>query len=123
MPSAANSLGILLYDLGRREEAAQIFKETVAKHPGDPIARHMAAALDAAEAPTRASDEYVKATFDNFAPTFDQQLVEKLGYRGPEIVGEAIATLIPSPGGTLDVLDIGCGTGLCGPILRLARGG
>lgn len=118
LPSTANSLGVLLYDLGRREEAAQVFKETLAKHPGDPIARHMAAALAAAEAPTRASDAYVKATFDNFAPTFDQQLVEKLDYRGPEIVGEAIAALIPSPGGTLDVLDIGCGTGLCGPILR-----
>lgn len=116
--AAANGLGILLYDLGRRDEAAQLFKETLARHPDDAVARHMAAALSAAEAPARASNEYVKATFDNFAPSFEEQLVGKLGYRGPEIVGEAVSSLIPMPDGSLDVLDIGCGTGLCGPILR-----
>jgi predicted TPR repeat methyltransferase len=49
-------------------------------------------------------------------------LVERLGYRGPELVGEALARAGLAPGAGLDVLDAGCGTGLGAVQLRpLAR--
>jgi predicted TPR repeat methyltransferase len=67
--------------------------------------------------PARASDDYVRATFDTFAPTFDQQLQE-LDYRVPTMTAAAVAKALGEPAGNLDVLDAGCGTGLCGPLLR-----
>jgi predicted TPR repeat methyltransferase len=66
----------------------------------------------------RASDEYVKKMFDRFAFSFDEVLA-RLEYRAPTIVGEAIHEALGSPKGELDVLDAGCGTGLTAPILRL----
>ncbi|MHC4861183.1 MAG: class I SAM-dependent DNA methyltransferase, partial [Planctomycetota bacterium] len=38
-------------------------------------------------------------------------------YRGPRLVAEALGELGPASG-DLDVLDAGCGTGLCAPALR-----
>ena len=68
-------------------------------------------------APERASDAYVEKLFDHFAPTFDAKLAS-LHYRAPQIVADAVAAALPAPASGLIVADIGCGTGLCGPLLR-----
>jgi predicted TPR repeat methyltransferase len=66
--------------------------------------------------PSRASDEYIQALFDSSAAGFDTNL-EQLGYRAPEMVAAAFARCtIGRP--LLAVLDGGCGTGLCGPLVR-----
>ena len=113
----ANNLGIVLYDQRRLEEAAQIFAGILVREPKNVIALHMAAALHGDAAPARASNEFVASTFDSFAATFDAKLVQQLGYKGPEQIGAALAPLL-RPEAALDVLDLGCGTGLCGPVLR-----
>ncbi|MDW6025293.1 methyltransferase domain-containing protein [Mesorhizobium sp. BAC0120] len=59
---------------------------------------------------------FVEALFDQYAPTFDKSLVEKLGYRVPELLCEAIAgTGHPRFG---HAVDLGCGTGLMGQRLH-----
>jgi predicted TPR repeat methyltransferase len=59
---------------------------------------------------------FVEALFDHYAPTFDKSLVEKLGYRVPELLCEAIAGAgLPRFG---HAVDLGCGTGLMGQRLR-----
>ncbi len=55
--------------------------------------------------------------FDHFARDYDNTL-EKLGNRGPKIVGAILRQLDLPRGRHLSVLDAGCGTGLCGPMLR-----
>ena len=42
----------------------------------------------------------------------------RLNYRAPALVLEAIRHACGEPTGTLSVLDAGCGTGICGPLLR-----
>jgi predicted TPR repeat methyltransferase len=69
------------------------------------------------EAPARASDDYVRDTFDAFAGSFDQVL-DQLGYRAPTLIAELLTRSLPAPNGTLVVADAGCGTGLCAPFLR-----
>src|SRR5690606_35079457 len=66
-------------------------------------------------APARASDDYVRESFDAFAAEFDESL-ETLRYQAPRLVVDALAAARPDEG--LRVLDAGCGTGLCGPLLR-----
>lgn len=114
---ARRKLAQLLYEMRRLGEAANMYREVLARNPDDAVARHMLDALVGAEAPSRASDEYVRVVFDAFAADFDHKLVEKLNYCGPQLVGEAVATFL-TPRGDLAVADIGCGTGLCAPILR-----
>jgi predicted TPR repeat methyltransferase len=67
--------------------------------------------------PARAADEYVRSSFDHFARTFDKKL-QRLEYRAPELVMAAVAEALGDPKGELLVLDAGCGTGWCGPLLR-----
>jgi len=77
----------------------------------------MLAACAGKEAPARASDAYVQQVFDALAERFDENL-RRLQYRAPQLAIEALAASAGAPRQELDVLDAGCGTGLCGPLLR-----
>jgi predicted TPR repeat methyltransferase len=76
------------------------------------------AALGVGEAPPQMPAAYVAALFDGYAERFDAHLREGLGYRGPELVHAALARAIEDPPRPRAIGDIGCGTGLLGPLLR-----
>ena len=116
LSKAYENLGNLLNLLGRGDEAALVWQQWRENEPDHPIARHMAAATTGLP-PGRAEDGYVKQTFDDFAPIFDERL-KQLHYRAPELVAEELARQVGPPAGDLTVLDAGCGTGWCGPWLR-----
>lgn len=109
-------LGIACYRLGLLDQAAGFYRLWLQEEPDNPVARHHLAACSGESVPTRASDAFVTAVFDEMAETFDAKLVGNLSYRGPAIVADLLAAL-PAPDGTLDVLDGGCGTGLCASVL------
>jgi predicted TPR repeat methyltransferase len=115
---AHDALAQLFLRMGRLPEALDIYRKWLAVEPDNPIARHMAAAISGASTPARADDEYVRVIFDHFAESFDLSLAQ-LEYRAPKLLTDALAARIGSRKG-LDVLDAGCGTGLCGPMLRPA---
>jgi len=109
--------------LGEHDEAARLYRDWLEHDPDNPVVLHQLAAIDtaAAEQPERASDAYVETIFDSFAPQFDAKL-NGLGYRAPQLVAWALASRVGADKASLDVADLGCGTGLCGPGLRpLAR--
>jgi predicted TPR repeat methyltransferase len=78
----------------------------------------MFAAMTGEHVPERAGDEYIARLFDSFSGSFDAQL-RSLEYRAPELLCAAVLGELPA-GQTQVVLDAGCGTGLCGPLLRSA---
>ncbi|NNM73398.1 tetratricopeptide repeat protein [Enterovirga aerilata] len=102
---------------GEYDKALEILRAWLDQEPNSPTARHLYAAISGRDVPERAGDAFVETTFDRFAATFDAKLA-KLDYRAPELVGAAVAGAAGKPGGDLAVLDAGCGTGLCGPLLR-----
>lgn len=121
MPQHADGhhmLGALYFTRGRLEEAAKVYRHWMEVMPDHPTARHMYAACSGKDVPARAADDYVERTFDLFAESFEQQLQQKLSYRAPELVASATAGTLPSPARQLDILDAGCGTGLCGPLFK-----
>jgi predicted TPR repeat methyltransferase len=105
-----------LASAGRHDEAVAALRAWLAAEPDEPLAVHMLASLGAAPAPARASDDYVAQTFDSFADSFDSTL-SRLQYHAPQLVAEALGAALGAPDGSLDILDAGCGTGLCGPLL------
>jgi predicted TPR repeat methyltransferase len=115
-PQTRKFLGIAYYTLGQVDKAADVFRQWMAEEPDNPVAQHMYAACSGTSVPVRASDAYIESTFDGFAASFDAKL-GKLGYRAPELVAEALGQASGAPAGKLSVLDAGCGTGLCGPLL------
>lgn len=63
---------------------------------------------------------YVEALFDQYAPKFEAALVDKLGYRVPDMLDEMVQAEMARLGiaGFSRALDLGCGTGLMGERLR-----
>jgi predicted TPR repeat methyltransferase len=112
----SNWLAQVLMSLGRRESALRVFEEYLARHPGDPVALHQLAALRG-EAPERAPDDYVRRLFDSFSDSFDEVLA-RLEYRAPRLVADAVGRRVGEGAKLADVVDLGCGTGLCGPLIR-----
>lgn len=103
--------------LGRIEDAAGVYREWLQEDPGNPEALHMLAACSAATVPGRASDAFLEATFDSFARSFEKQLMEHLHYRAPQLCGAMLEQYLPPPARQFALLDAGCGTGLCGPLM------
>lgn len=106
--------------LGRRDEAADACRAALALEPDFDEARFLLASLEGD--PQRSPPSYVRQVFDKYAGHFDRDLVERLGYRTPEMLAALAAKhLAPAPK-SLSVLDLGCGTGLAGVALAsLAR--
>jgi predicted TPR repeat methyltransferase len=120
-PEARRLLALAHCTLGEIDAAVRIFEEWLAEEPDHPIARHMLAACTGRDVPGRASDGFVATTFDSFAASFESKLA-KLSYRAPVLVGAMLDDAGLEPAKQLDVLDAGCGTGLCGPLIgRYAR--
>ena len=127
---ALKTLIALLREQGRAGEEAVVRRqlhERRCRDLGVPEAQRDAviAYLEAAEGggppPERSVDAYVTALFDLYAPSFDDSLRGFLAYRAPERLLEAVHAALGERRG-LEVLDLGCGTGLAGPLLRpLAR--
>ena len=108
--------GRALAAAGEKERAVAFYRDWLAKEPDNPyVHHHLAASLE--EMPERASDAYVEQVFDQFAANFDAQLAT-LKYCAPELVTEALRVALPAPSAQFEIADLGCGTGLCGPLLK-----
>jgi predicted TPR repeat methyltransferase len=116
-PDAPRVLGLAYQMNGEIEKARDVFRYWLTREPDNPIAAHMLKACSGEDIPERAADAYVRATFDGMAEGFDEMLAD-LDYQAPQLIAVAFARAWPVPRAELDVLDAGCGTGLCGAFLR-----
>ncbi|MDX1737462.1 MAG: methyltransferase domain-containing protein [Alphaproteobacteria bacterium] len=114
-----SNLGKALYDLyaaGMQEKAQKIASIWASNFPEQPDAAHMGAAVAGFPAPERANDAYVADVFNDFAPDFEQKL-EELGYQAPELLRNLVEEIVEPAPKSQTILDAGCGTGLCAPLL------
>ena len=108
------SLGAALIALGQRDAAAASFRRAMALDPRNKLAGYMLGGLEGGAGEVQAT--YVRAMFDGYAPHFEQHLVERLQYRIPWVLAEAVAAEHTAPFAA--GLDLGCGTGLVGDALK-----
>lgn len=102
--------------LNQHDAAITAYRDALAcGADADAVSFHLAA-LGAQPAPASPPAPYVAALFDQYADGFDQHLQHVLHYRVPGLLMDALAGRLH--GGSFDVIDLGCGTGLCGPLLR-----
>ena len=113
---AKKKLSFAYYTLGKLDKAADIYRRWLEQEPDNPIARHHLAACTQEAVPTRADDAYIESTFDDFAESFDSQL-GLLNYQGPQLLAEVIRRVCGAASEQFVILDAGCGTGLCGPLI------
>jgi len=102
--------------MGRLEEARAAFARAARLDDGELGAELHLARLGAAATPKAAARNYVRSLFDQYADRFESHLVEALAYRGPDLLAGALAKLGAER--FAYVIDLGCGTGLCGASFR-----
>lgn len=110
-------LGVVLMQSGKRQEAELAFRDAIRIAPEHSEAQYFLAMLGAGSSPKMVPSEYVARLFDGYAEKFDAELVGKLQYRTPEVLFNAVSLALADRQG-LDVLDLGCGTGLCGVLFK-----
>lgn len=105
----------LLKDLGRPSEALAAFRQALALGGDAELNGYFIASLTGQQAPSAPPRQYVASLFDDYAENFDRHLVDVLGYRAHRVLVENLKRV----GKThyLSALDLGCGTGLCGPLV------
>ncbi|GHD16572.1 methyltransferase domain-containing protein [Tianweitania populi] len=102
--------------------AEQAWREALRLEPTDRFGATLKLALlGATPIPETPPADFVEALFDDYADRFDHALVDKLGYRVPELLEAALH----ATGRTHfdKAVDLGCGTGLMGERLRPLCGG
>jgi len=112
-----HSLGFAAQAIGRREAARDAFAQYLDLQPEDATIRQMLTALRDETPPPRASNECILQIFNDFSSHYDSKMRDNLSYQAPERVQELIQAGIGDVTG-LEILDIGCGTGLSGVSLR-----
>jgi predicted TPR repeat methyltransferase len=110
-------LSFFYYATNQVESLRRLLREWNAVDPDDPEVRHLMAAVDGTNVPQYCDERYIQKHFNSFAHTFDNTLLQKLAYQGPRIVAAALEKHF-SASHAIEVLDAGCGTGLCGAAIR-----
>jgi predicted TPR repeat methyltransferase len=116
------ALGAIRDQLGDREAAVAAFAQARDADPDDYHgARLQLARLGAGEAAPAMTETYVRRLFDQYAGRYDAALTERLSYRGPALLREAVESVMRAAGRPMRfgaMLDLGCGTGLGGAAFR-----
>jgi predicted TPR repeat methyltransferase len=112
------ALGEARERLGDIEGAAEAFRATLKADRSDALgAAPRLALIGRADEPSALPEPYVARLFDDYAPRFDAHLTKALDYRAPALIAEALD--LAAPGRRFaSALDIGCGTGLMGEVVR-----
>lgn len=106
----------LARDGGELDTARALYRQALSFGADRELMAYCLAGLGDAAAPPSSPVAYVQALFDDYAADFDRHLVDVLRYRVPEGLAAPLAQLHPQP--FRSALDLGCGTGLCGPLVR-----
>ena len=113
------ALGDAFLASGDADAAQKQLQEALRIDPGDELARFSLAAARH-ETPDAPPPVYVVDLFDEYAQHFERHLVEELQYRAPERACAAVLALAGTRAHDWCVIDLGCGTGLNGPLIRHA---
>ena len=115
------NFGYLLYEC-YSEKSPDLAKKYAQKwlkfFPDNKIAQHLGMALINGRALQQSDAEFIKETFNSFAPEFETTLAD-LEYQAPALIKNALErNLKKSIFKRYHILDLGCGTGLCGQMVK-----
>jgi predicted TPR repeat methyltransferase len=111
----------ILSGFGHLDAADRVGKKYLELWPDSPVVDYLMKALSGEPGLDRSPSGYIVEYFDSFADGFDAKLAGVLGYDVPEKLCSVVREATPA-GYKYDAVDAGCGTGLCGPLLRPMAG-
>ncbi len=112
-------LGHAREQAGERRGAIEAYRRARALDRDDRLGAGLRLArLGEREASGARPQAYVRTLFDQYAARFDGELRDALHYRGPELLRRAIDKVFGADRRFARALDLGCGTGLMGEVMR-----
>lgn len=105
-----------LQELGRTDEAIAAYRTARERGCDAELIWCALAALGAEAPPPVAPRGLVIDLYERYADQYDQHVTRTLKYRTSDLLFDALARFMPQH--WLDVVDLGCGTGLFGRLLR-----
>jgi predicted TPR repeat methyltransferase len=117
IPQAWLNRAGILKDSARIGEAIAAYRAALAHGADAELVQFYLAALEGGSTPAIAPRAYVQGLFDDYAGRFEQHLVGALNYRGHRVLVEMLQQAAAGRR-VRRALDLGCGTGLCGPLLK-----
>jgi predicted TPR repeat methyltransferase len=100
------------------DKAAEYYGRVLTLNPNHAEAGYQLSIIHGGPVPDKPPEEYVATLFDQYAWRFDDHLTATLKYQMPAVINETLRKVLPADARKLDVLDVGCGTGLCGVFIR-----
>ena len=118
--AAYEGLGICYSDMGARDHAIECFNRYLELAPDDnDEVKLRLARLNAVAIPEHYPEAMTLKTYEKKAQNWDTDILRPgMEFLGPRHVRETLEALNLQQVRQLDVLDIGCGTGVCGEYLR-----
>ena len=113
--SAWFALGELKQQLNLHGEAIQAYRKAQEVDPQDRHGAKLRLIRLGVEKVSDMPPAYVRSLFDQYAPTFEDALLNNLSYRGPSLLLKAVLSAcrgIKRPAFFKSAIDLGCGTGL-----------
>ncbi|KTC97742.1 methyltransferase [Legionella erythra] len=114
--AALNNLAAIFIRLEDKPKAIELLQRALAANPKDLASRHMLSALQGDKSTADTCAPYAANLFNNYALYYDKHMREQLKYTLPLHI-EALCREYDL-GHFTKALDLGCGTGLTGDILR-----
>ena len=109
-------LSRLFISINDLQQATHHLRHYLRLVPEDHIGARMLLAHTGAEAvPERPAPASITRFYDTYAASYDQKLVSGLHYQCPQLIRAALQQHCQDEGA---ILDLGCGTGLCGQAVR-----
>ncbi len=116
--AAYNNLGTVYLKIEDLPNAIENFQSALKLQPDNEEVKYILSALKQENSPDQAPNEYIEHLFDQYAPHFDQHLIEHLKYTTPKLLHDAVMSEIHDNLHLRQVLDLGCGTGLAGALFK-----
>jgi len=117
LPAHIN-LGALYLKMNRLSDAIRHYEDALKIKPDDIEIQHIISALSEGKTPEQAPKEYLSHLFDQYATYYDKHLTDVLQYKVHELLFKAIEDEMSTKDSEWTILDLGCGTGLCGNMLK-----
>jgi predicted TPR repeat methyltransferase len=112
------NLGSLYIKNNNIKQAKIHYQKALIINPSNSEVKHILSALTGTSVSAKAPKEYIESLFNQYAHYYDQHLVKHLDYQAHNLLLKYLDT-DDWDNNTLDILDLGCGTGLCGELFKL----
>lgn len=115
---AHNNLGVAFLSKNHIGFALRHFQTALELQPHHQAIRHTIQVLSKDQHLLTSPPEYITTLFDAYADHYESHLLSALDYQVPNILFEVAKKCVSLPSEQWTILDIGCGTGLCGTLFK-----